>query len=139
AWRANPAPPTDVLARTLTNLATTERALGRYAEAETAYQEALALLETDRARYASPLVTALANLADLYRTQEKLPEARRIAQRAVKIAQDLGEDGAARLLFALQMLAAIHRAAGSFEEAGSLYRLTLARSIALNGENHPTT
>ena len=69
----------------------------------------------------------------------KLPEALRLAQRAVKAAQDLGQAGQGRLLFTLQTVAGIHRSAGRFDEAATLYRLALEKSIAQNGERHPAT
>ena len=69
----------------------------------------------------------------------RLPEALRLAQRAVKAAQDLGQARQGRLLFALQTVAGIHRSAGRFDEAATLYRLALEKSIPQYGERHPAT
>jgi tetratricopeptide (TPR) repeat protein len=139
--------PTDArLASSLHLLAETQESQGRYAEAGTLYQRALAIRETahggeDPRVAATPsLVGPLSSLALLYRRLGRLAEAESLARRALAVREQASGPDHPALAAPLNLLASILLRDRRYAEAEPLLRRAGAIYEAPSAqvpENHP--
>ena len=121
----------------LNNLALLYQSQGRYAEAESLYQEALALRKKLLGEDHPDVATTLNNLALLYESQGRYAEAEPLYQEALALIKKLLGENHLYLATTINNLAVLYESQGRYAEAESLYQEALALIKKLLGENHP--
>ncbi|MCL4203295.1 MAG: CHAT domain-containing protein [Pirellulaceae bacterium] len=124
-------------ATSLCNLAELHHELGRYAEAEPLYLEAIEIRRRTLGELDPYLAYTLNCLAELYRLTGRYAEAESRQREALEIRRTaLGEDHP-QFAESVNNLAALYRAMGRLAEAELLYKQAIAIRRAALGESHP--
>lgn len=106
----------------LDNLASNCKAKGDYKQAESLYQQSLAIVDKAYPANDPELVKNIDNLADVYKTEGKYKEAEALYKRSLAILEKTIGFNQSELAAARKNLAAVYRAEGKSSEADALYR-----------------
>jgi len=124
-------------ARAMNNLAESHRALGRYAEAEPLYRQAIEIGKATIGARHPAYATRLNNLAGLLRDMGRLAEAEPLYRQAIEIDKaTIGERHPGHAIH-LNNLASLLRAMGRLAEAEPLYARAIEIGKATIGARHP--
>ena len=119
----------------LNKLADVYREQGRYAEAESAYKRAAAILEEEEGSRRVFLLTSMKGLAEVCLDQEKYAEAEDYYEQALKVLEDASGYGygpeAPGVGLILTMWGRVYEEQGQFAKAEDIYRRALANRDAL--------
>ena len=125
------------LARALNEHAINQSALGRFAEAEGLYREALEIDRSTIGEGHPDYATRLNNLANVVQAQGRFGEAEGLYREALEIDRATIGEGHPEYAKHLNNLAGLVQAQGRFAEAEGLYREALEIDRATIGEGHP--
>lgn len=128
--------PTD-LSRALDNYATVLQRLGRYAEAEKIFTQALEIERATVGEGHPDYAVQLNNLAGTVWAQGRFAEAERLYREALNICRATIGERHPNYATHLNNLAGVVRAQGRYSEAERLYRQALEIDRASIGEGHP--
>lgn len=124
-------------AHSLNNLASLDKAQGKYDQAEELFKQSLAIRVKAQGPDHADVVVGLANLADLYESEGKLSVAKPLYLRALAIeTKALGKDHP-NLASTYTSVAVLLMEEGSFVQAESFYQQALAINKKVLGPNHP--
>jgi serine/threonine-protein kinase len=119
--------PTRERAVRLTNRAYAEDGLGRIADSESSYREAIALFEAGLPETAMSLSISLNNLAQLLRGADRAGEALPILEQSIRVRESVLPTDHAAFAIPLANLADLHRELGDAERA----REAIARAVTI--------
>ncbi len=127
------------LARSLNNLATLYRSMGRYESALPLYEQALEICQTELGDRHPDTATSLNNLAALYESMGRYESALPLLEQALEIRQSSLGDRHPDTASSLSNLAALYRLMGRYEAALPLSEQVLEIYQTELGDRHPTT
>ena len=113
------------VAVTLTHLAQTYSAQGKFVEAEPVYLEALKIYQEVHGENHLDVAATLNNLGVLHRKHGQFADAQRLLMRALAIKERLLGPDHLEVALAMSNLAALYQAQGDAEQAGELFQRAL--------------
>lgn len=125
------------LATSLTYLSLAERNLGRFAAAETAAREVVAIAHASYGPEHPTYATALNNLAGVLRERGELVAAEALYRRSLATRVQAYGTAHATVAASYNNLATVLQQQGDFEAAEPLFRQALASARASYGDDHP--
>lgn len=124
-------------ARAMVDLAELYRAQARFAEAESLFRRAVAVIEAVPGAPARALVRPLNSLALVYRAQGQYGDAEPLCRRALALAEThIGADHAATASVVANLLT-VYLAQGRYGEAAPLFQRSVTLKERLLGPQHP--
>jgi len=120
------------------NLAATLRAEARYSEAETMYQRALDLRESEVPRSPNRIASALSGLALLYRDTARFAESEKLARRALDLRQQAAEPDETGIAWTLNLVGTLAQAQERTAEAARLFQQALDTAEKAPSPDAPT-
>ena len=112
--------------------------MGRHADAEPLYKQAMEIRRTALGEGHPDYATSLNNLAELYRAMGRHAEAEPLYKQAMEIRRTALGEGHPAYATSLNNLAELYRAMGRHAEAEPLYRQAVCILRPALGASHPT-